>query len=202
MKNISRFTLVEVLAVMALIAILAAIGFGVYSYSKAKAKESSTEALLKQVDAGLGAFNTKFGYYPKSSGGDFSTIKFELNDDGTVKSVDFGGEKLERQSGTGKVADEKNKRLEAFTKSLDMETIKNSLTEPDSSGNRTLIDAWGKPIYYRSPGKFKKGGYDLISGGPDGKFGKGNANDPTGITDLSQFRETAGEHSCDDVFTF
>lgn len=196
MKNISRFTLVEVLAVMALIAILTAIGFGVYSYSKAKAKESSTEALLKQIDAGLTAFNTKAGYYPRS-GSDFSVIKFTFNADGTVKSVDFGGETLEKQTGGTKEARMKNERLEAFTKSLDMEVLKNHL-----NANDELVDAWGGKIYYRSPGQFKKGGYDLLSGGPDGKFGKNNANDPNGISELNIFRETAGEHLCDDVFTF
>ena len=195
MKNISRFTLVEVLAVMALIAILTAIGFGVYSYSKAKAKESSTEALLKQIDAGLDAFNTKAGYYPRS-GSDFSVIKFTFNADGTVKSVDFGGETLEKQTGDNKEARMKNERLEAFTKSLDMEVLKNHL-----NANDELVDAWGGKIYYRSPGQFKKGGYDLISGGPDGKFGRGNATAPAG-TDVTIFRETSGEHVCDDVFTF
>ena len=198
MKNIRRFTLVELLAVMALIAILSAIGFGVYSYSKSKAKESSTEALLKQIDAGLGAFNTKFGYYPKSNGDDFSVIKFEINDDGTVKSVDFGGEKLTYNANpSNKKERMANERLEAFTKAVDMEVVKNSL-----NASNEIVDAWGNKIYYRSPGKFKKGAYDLVSAGPDGKFGKGNANEPAGITDLTQFRENSGEHVCDDVFTF
>ena len=197
MKNIRRFTLVEILAVMALIAILAGLGFGVYSYAKGKAKQSSTEALLKQIDAGLGAFNTKAGYYPRSNGGDFSVIKFSFASDGTVNEVDFGGEKLTKQSGSGKVAEEKNKLFEAFTKSVDMEAVKNSLNT-----NGELVDAWGKPIYYCSPGKFNQDPYELISAGPDGKFGMGNANEPTGITDVNQFRETAGDHVCDDVFTF
>ena len=209
MKNISRFTLVEVLAVMALIAILTAIGFGVYSYSKAKAKESSTEALLKQIDAGLGAFNTKAGYYPKS-GSDFSVIKFRFASDGTVSEIDFGDTSTKltyNASPSNKEERMKNERLETFTKSLDMEVVKNHLgnVTTDSNGNITygeLVDAWGKPIYYRSPGKFKKGGYDLVSAGPDGKFGSGNATTPENITDLKLFRETTGEHLCDDVFTF
>ena len=206
MKKIYRFTLVEILAVMALIAILSAIGFGVYSYAKAKAKQSSTEALLKQVEAGLSAFNTKNGYYPKS-GTDFSVIKFDFNDDGTVNWIDFGDERLKwnkpsqnQQGQEQPLAKDKrmeNERLEAFTKAVDMEVIKNHL-----NGNNEIVDAWGNKIYYRSPGEFKKGAYDLVSAGADGSFGKDKADTPTGITDLNKFRETSGDRLCDDVFTF
>ena len=199
MKNIRRFTLIELLAVMALIAILSGLGFGVYSYAKGKAKQSATEALLKQIEAGLGAFNTKAGYYPRSNGGDFSVIKFTFADDGTVASVNFGGETLTRETGTSPTKEQrmKNERFEAFAKTVDMEAIKNSL-----NAQNELVDAWGNPIYYRSPGQFKQGGYDLVSAGPDGGFGTEKKDTPAGITDLGKFRETAGEHVCDDVFNF
>ena len=196
MKNIRRFTLVELLVVMALIAILSGFGFGVYSYSKTKAKQSSTEALLKQIDAGLSALKSN-GQYPASTGTGFNVIKFEVNDtDGTVSKIDFGGETLAKQTGNDRVSRLKNERMEAFIKAVDMEVIKNQL----NAGNE-LVDAWGNPIYYRSPGQFNKGGYDLVSAGPDGVFGKNGAAAPAG-TDVTIFRETTGGHLCDDVFTF
>lgn len=197
MKSIRRFTLVELLAVIALIAVLSAIGFGVYSYAKSKAQESATEALMKQIEAGLEGVNGKAGYYPKSNGEDFSVIKFEFNTNGTLNKIDFGGESLEKQSGTDRVSRMKNERLEAFTKAVDMEVIKNNL---DSDG--VLTDAWGGKIYYRSPGKFKTESYDLVSAGPDGKFGKDDKNSPENLNELTIFRELAGDHVCDDVFTF
>ena len=47
-----RFTLVEVLAVVALVSLLAAIGFGAYSYAMNASRESNTKALLKRIEAG------------------------------------------------------------------------------------------------------------------------------------------------------
>ena len=206
MKSIRRFTLVELLAVIALISVLSVIGFGVYSYAKGKAQETATEALLKQIDAGLEGFHTKNGYYPKSKStgsgasekSDFSTITFEFNDNGTIKSIDFGGEKLTRNaSSSNKKERMENERVDSFTKTVDMEALKGHL---DSNG--VLTDAWGGKIYYRPPGQFKTGSYDLVSAGPDGAFGKNSATDPSGITDLLIFREAAGERVCDDIFTF
>lgn len=204
MKNIRRFTLVELLAVMALIAILSALGFGVYSYAKGKARESATEALLKQIEAGLESFHTKNGYYPRSAGGTFGAIKITLATDGTVESVDFGTETLTRETGTSltKAQRMKNAKLESFTKAVDMQVLKNNLKETATANVYELTDAWGGTIYYRSPGEFKRGSFDLISAGADGKFGSGgNAEKPTG-TDVTIFRENAGDRVCDDVFNF
>ena len=199
MKSIRRFTLVELLAVIALISILSAIGFGVYSYAKNKAQESATEALLKQIEAGLEGFNTKAGYYPKSNNDDFSTIKFTFAADGTLDKIEFGGETLEKQSisdgdSQAKKKRMKNERLEAFAKAVDMEVLKNNL---DSDG--VLVDAWGGKIYYRSPGKFKTGSYDLVSAGPDGKFGESKSATPS--ESLTDYRKD-GDKVCDDKFNF
>lgn len=198
MKKVYRFTLVEILAVMALIAILSAIGFGVYSYAKGKAKESASEALLGQIAAGIESFNAKHHYYPRS-GGDFQPVKFTFgNSDGTLSKIDFGSEVLTLHTGSlTKKQRMENELIESFAKAVDMEVIKNNL---DKDG--CLVDAWGGKIYYRSPGAFKTGSYDLVSAGPDGGFGSDGANTPTGITSLGKFRDSAGEKVCDDLFNF
>ena len=209
MKSIRRFTLIELLAVVALIAILSAIGFGAYSYAKGKAKESATEALLKQIEAGLESFNTRNGYYPRS-GGNFSTISFTFAADGTVSTIDFGDANTKLSVPTGTMTKEKRMQkesMEAFTKTVDMQILKNNLgsTTSHSDGSISsgvLVDAWGNPIYYRSPGSFKTGSFDLVSAGADGVFSSSKSTDPKGITDLGKFRETTGEHLCDDVFNF
>lgn len=208
MKNTRRFTLIELLAVVALIAVLSALGFGGYSYAKGKARESATEALLKQIEAGLENFHTKNGYYPKSKNGNFTPIRFTFNSDGTVESVIFSDtdssstDKFTKltfnANPTNKKQRMENELLASFTKALDLEVLKNSL---NSSGE--VIDAWGeKPVYYRSPGVFKPGGYDLISAGADGVFSKKTDNNDKPVGDLTDYREKAGEHLCDDLFNF
>ena len=199
MKNARRFTLVELLAVVALIAILSAIGFGSYSYAMGRAKESSTQALLKQLEAGLESFHAKNGYYPQS-GGNFSCITVTVAAaDGMVTTVDFGSAagKLERATGNTRADRMKTELLETFIKAMDVEALKKHL---NASG--TIEDAWGGTIYYCAPGRFNKASFDIISAGPDGKFGKDGANDPTGITDLAKYRTAAGEAECDDIFNF
>jgi general secretion pathway protein G len=45
-------------------------------------------------------------------------------------------------------------------------------------GNKGLIDPWGHPYYYLSPGKHNPQGFDLLSFGSDGiEGGEGNATD-------------------------
>ena len=199
MKKIRRFTLVELLAVMAIIVILSGIGFGAYTYANNKAKESSTEALMKQIEAGLESFHTKNGHYPVS-GGNFSVITFTVESDGTISGVNFGssGSELIRNAAPATRKDRmKNEMFETFTKALDLEVIKKHL----DNSNR-LEDAWGGRIYYCSPGRFNTGTFDLISAGPDGEFSSDNAADPTGTTELAKFREDDGTRVCDDLFNF
>lgn len=200
MKKIRRFTLVELLAVMAIIAILSGIGFGAYTYANNKAKESATESLMKQIEAGLESFHTKNGYYP-SSGGNYSAVTFTVETDGTVSGVNFGGTPALTRYATPSNRTErmKNEIFESFTKALDLEVVKKHL-----NGSGELEDAWGGTIRYRAPGLFNTGSFDLISAGPDETFGNGNAANMTGFTgtDISKFRENDGTRLCDDLFNF
>lgn len=200
MKKIRRFTLVELLAVMAIIAILSGIGFGAYSYANNKAKESSTEALMKQIEAGLESFHTKNGYYPKSNG-DFSVIAFTSATDGTISKVNFGTTELEKNTGDTLSRKQRmeNESFESFTKALDWEVIKKHL-----NNSNELEDAWGGKIYYCAPGLFNKGSFDLISAGPDGEFSSESKADPKKSNNLvlGNFREDGGARLCDDLFNF
>ena len=176
MKNLRRFTLVELLAVVALIAILSAIGFGSYSYAMGKAKESSTRALLKQLEAGLESFHTKNGYYPPSDG--FNVLTIEFAADNTVQEIGFGGASGVKFTYAPTPSDRKarlgNEMLESFTKAVDMEALRKHV---NASGE--IEDAWGGKIYYCAPGTFNKSSFDLVSPGPDGKFGSGSADSPS-----------------------
>ncbi len=141
-----RFTLVEILAVVAILGVLMAIGVGVYSLAMDKAKRSKTEALIKKLEVALEAFKAKYGYYPQNDVGANNYFYLELNNMG---------------QGTWPDTDSKN----YFLKTIDAETV---LQANVVSG--ILVDAWGNPIYYCCPGNKNTSSFDIVSAGPDGKI--------------------------------
>jgi len=197
------FTLVELLGVMALISILATLGFSGYSYAMSSAKDKSARATVKRMEAGIEAMKTKQGFYPSTSG-EFKPIIIELNtSDNTVKSLEFKGTKFEVPS-ESRMKDVKDgkKRLElkekavlAFLKVVELDTLVNSIDK----SNGYLLDPWGNPIYYCYPAKIRSSGFDLISAGPDGLFSKDNADKPDNKK-TNDFRDKDdGTPLCDDI---
>ena len=194
MKNTRFFTLIEVLAAMAIIMILSLIGYGSYSYATNAAKTAGSAALMKNLEAGVESFYNKYGYYPQSTAGDkFNAVVVTIGDDNTVAKINFGVTEL-----ADSASDPIKKALfDAFAKAVDLENLKQNR---DDTGR--LTDAWGGVIYYAAPGMFKTGSFDLISAGPDGKFSSDDADTPVGITDVGKYRDGSGEHLCDDLFDF
>ena len=185
------FTLVEVLGVVALIAILGAIGFAGYSYAVSSAKESSTRSLIERIGNSMENCRNQNGFIPAARG-DFSTIKITLTDGNEKITIrDSSSDKEYKKSDNNK----NNKKFyDVFTRSLDMDSITNSL-----GNDGVLTDAWGNPVYYRYPGIINKGSFDIISAGPDGVFGKDGADTPPNSID--KYRED-GEMVCDDIGNF
>lgn len=186
-----RFTLVEVLVVVALISLLAAIGFGAYSYAMNASRESNSKALFKRIEAGLESCRTKFGYYPVSTS--FTAISFTLKrDTSLVSAIQFGTDAMssDYEKEFLRVVDE-----ESLKKNMIKTLNASSVSEKDFD----LEDGWGGKIYYRYPGLINKGGYDLVSPGPDGKFGKNNKADPQ--SDRSDYYSD-NEKICDDITNF
>ena len=67
-----KFTLVEILSVVAIIAILCGIVFGVSGAIRSRNYEIKTRTMLKQIEVALNECKLKFGYYPVlNSYGDF-----------------------------------------------------------------------------------------------------------------------------------
>lgn len=191
-----RFTLVEVLAVVALVSLLAAIGFGAYSYAMNASRESNTKALLKRIEAGLESCRTKYGYYPASTS--FGMVKFKLDSSNLISDVAFNVADSS-PNGTA-LSDEMRKE---FLRVVEEESLKKGKT-----GDFVLEDSWGGAIYYRYPGQINKGGFDLIAPGADGGFGSGKAENPPEPTEgsLTQERDyyysSDNEKVCDDITNF
>ena len=184
MKKRFSFTLVELLGAMALIVILAGIAFSGYSYAMNKAKESATTSTIKQIETALEAAKIKAGYYPASA--NYAVIKFTVDSSELLQKVEFGSTELSAA---------KNKKLFAeFKKIIDFESIRQNLN------NGVLEDAFGGKIYYAFPGKINKTGFDLVSAGPDGKFGKNNTDAPSS-DDKSEYYD-GSERIVDDISNF
>lgn len=186
-----RFTLVEVLAVVALVSLLAAIGFGAYSYAMNASRESNTKALLKRIEAGLESCRTKFGYYPASQS--FRRILIQLDTSTKlVSDIQFDVSSSETGMSGTSLSDEMRKE---FLRVVEEESLKKGKT-----GDFVLEDSWGGAIYYRYPGQINRGGFDLIAPGADGRFGSGNATTPP--TARTSYYSTDNEKVCDDITNF
>lgn len=203
MKNSHRFafTMVEILAVTALISILAAIGFGSYSYAMGRAKESATRALVKQIEAGVAAFHAKYGYYPPAAS--YGMITVTRDSSNVVQTIQFGsGYTIGATTGSGKQLQLKKAELAAFMKAVEPETIMKYL---DGSGR--ITDAYGGLIYYRAPGAINTTSFDLIAPGEDGGFGSGKVAAPpetpvvTGESGRT-YIDKDNDWICDDIANF
>lgn len=216
-RSRQNFTLIEILAVSVIIALLAVIGFGSYNYARDKARDAACRSLLKQLEAGLESFKSKYGYYPPANG-DFVCITINNSDDVPDRwemifgsaSDDFTiGSKSEPGSDKAKLA--KADQLKTFLKNLEVEALKGYIV------NNVIEDPWGGRIYYRCPGIVNRGSFDLISAGPDGLLvfdGKkplsstyspsisGNDNNDKRQKFLEKYKDSSGEWLCDDVANF
>ncbi|OGV36813.1 MAG: hypothetical protein A2020_03285 [Lentisphaerae bacterium GWF2_45_14] len=144
-----RFTTTELLTVMAIIAILMAMGLGVYSYASTKMAETRTRGTVKKLEVALELYKEKFGYYiPQPAYGYF-----------LLDEVD--------NSTAGK------KIKDTFCQFIDYEQMIKNDAEPIATGSNRyyVLDGFGGKILYRCPGYFNKDKYDLVSAGSNSAMG-------------------------------
>ena len=163
------FTMVELMAAMAIIAILAGIGVKGMQFANQAAAEGATKASMVKTEIFLENFKKKYGYYPQqSSAGDMdlsSTLVTLLG-----KGTDDDGNEKDPSEGD----------VEGLLSILinDYTTVKNSgLLEvtagEDDNENATIekisfLDGYGSYLQYKCPGDNKLSSYDLWSEGTDG----------------------------------
>ncbi|MFT5905240.1 MAG: prepilin-type N-terminal cleavage/methylation domain-containing protein [Cryomorphaceae bacterium] len=162
------FTLLEVLVVMAIIASLSAIGFGVFLKISETAKEKETRLIIKAVSA---AMDARSGDISSSQRAKFGTditdgLTFP-NGDNTVSSTEILVDYISGDfDGSGDI-DDGAKTKEP--KIVPGGSGKNSYLNATGS----IVDSWGTPIRYKFPGVYhtEDNGFDLESAGPDKDFG-------------------------------
>ena len=184
------FTLVELLAVTALIAILGGLGFAAFSYASSRGKEAATKSLITRIGAGLEAVKIKHGSFPSSA--DYKDILVTVNSStGLIESISF-------DAGTTTHFGTNSKQLKTFLSVCDGESLKKNL-----DGSFNVTDAWGGKIKYCCPGKINTAKFDLVAPGADGGFGTAGSESSVPTT-LSGYKTegTDAEWACDDIANF
>ena len=138
MKRFKRpFTLVELLCVIIVIALLAAISIKVTQIAYRRADDTKTKTVLEIIRVSNENYKAKNGYYYPNGGSTYNeggNTFYSINLD-----PDFLGEAYET---CVKIAQE-------------------------SGNADKIRDAWGNAIRYRSPGIYNTGSYDVYSIGRD-----------------------------------
>ena len=187
-----KLTLIEIIGVVALIVILALIGIAAYSYAADSSKEKASKATVLRLESALNMLKdqgvTPLKTWKPGQNEEEDSYYVEITFDADDKIVRFGTVEVGEKSG-------KEDAFKMFARAMDADSI-DSLLDKD----KCLTDGWGQRIRIRYPGKFNRGGFDIISAGSDGGFGEDSATDPP--TDIAKYKDTDGEQICDDVANF
>ena len=145
MKNKRHFTLVELLAVVVIILILATILVGGIAYAMKKADVSKTQSQLQKLEMALEAFKAEKGYHPPCASA--TNVQFII--DSSVEKLQLGSAKFSMQSKSGKLF----------------------IEFPFETTAKDYTDAWDNAFQYKCPGTHNPQKYDLWSNGADGTAG-------------------------------
>lgn len=159
-KNVSKFSLVEILAVVAIIGILAGIALGVTSYVRTRNREVQTETTIKMLEMVVEQYKNKYGAYPALNGKPTNNLNEEVfrlpatpsktNDLVALFSdISYNGEEI------------------VGIKGVNIAKVGNEIV---------FLDGWGSPIIYIYPGVFNKTSVDFVSAGADKKLGDGKTD--------------------------
>ncbi len=162
MKKQRQFTLIEILATIAIITILVGIIVGVRGVADRKALEANTKSIMTKIENVLEQHREDYGWYPVRQ---------------TAGELDFSS--IETGSGSGTFNDPNGEpylgeyvTTQTLPGSWDYSTRPRTWVpggEAEVMGD--ITDGYGEPFHYRSPGTNNPESYDLWSLGNDGLDG-------------------------------
>lgn len=161
-----KFTLIELITVIAVIMVLMGMSVGIFSYVTGRAAEARTRALIAKIEVAVESYKAKYGFYPI-----FPMTALNSNQKNYFNNT---------SSASRITAFYLEDSWTAFNSLLtDYEGMKTNesatTTTATTPPTRWLIDAYGGPILYRCPGFFNRNSYDIGSFGADGLSGDGQA---------------------------
>ncbi|MEA4862197.1 MAG: type II secretion system protein [Victivallaceae bacterium] len=171
-----RFTLVELMMVVAIIGAIAVLGIGVFNFTNYKIAETRTEGLVNKLDSVFNFMYSKYHMYPQNTDGAEGYLVLYYNPDSNDHETDLAKD--------GALKDFPADYCKEFAKRIDLEKLINDYGqegENDSTSYR-INDSWGRPLFYKTPGNVRTRGFDLCSAGQNGKYFK--CDEPPVIGDL------------------
>lgn len=185
-RLIYRYSMVEILVVLAIIAILMGLGAGGFSAVRRKMSTARTEATLNKVRVALESYKAKYGYYPPSVNASNAIVWqpffLDLND----PSVERG--KMQNNFNQfidyGKIANEESTVVGSYT--TGPVTVKRYAVGDgweskvwEKTGSSSETEQVCNFIVYMCPGMVNQNSYDLFSAGVDRTFRWSNTSDIT-----------------------
>jgi prepilin-type N-terminal cleavage/methylation domain-containing protein len=200
-----RFTLIEMLVVIAVIAILGSISLNVMSSVRRRAEMTRTQNLIERLKQAIDTYSNDFGDFPSSR-----ARKVGLSSNG----VNDGVECLVRCLSTTR----KNGPYLDFEDSFELGNLDGDETASDGTGSsfavarlHEVLDSWGRPLVYLHNSDYTRGqkvslpqddgkmnnvlvkgrvsdetgqyfsltSFQIMSAGPDGVFESGDGDDIT-----------------------
>jgi len=159
-RNTSAFSLIELIAVIAIIISLVGISVGVFRYSKVRSIESRVRAEIKMLELALDSYKVDHGEYPQATSNPHGNLVNATNNAVTLYKALSGN-----AAGTDLVPDSTNK---AYFTSFKFGKSGNLAT--NGSGEYFIIDSMDAPYHYlsgSSGSQSNKVTFDLWSLGVD-----------------------------------
>ncbi|MFA6104551.1 MAG: type II secretion system protein [Victivallaceae bacterium] len=159
-----RFSLVEILVAVGIIAILLGLSGAGYQAVQRKIARTKTEATLNKLRIGLESYKSKFGYYPQQPA--IAPFLLDIN----APTVPQGQPQNNFNSCIeySKISKEDSVMVSGRYRVID--GWKTNVWSPAPALGTTYVDQGGPYIYYVCPGLLNTSSYDLFSAGNDRKF--------------------------------
>ena len=179
------FTLIELMLVIAIIAVLASLTIGGVRYYDEKTKYSRTEVLIKSIESALEEYKRDNGFYPQGDGASGSTeqVYIALYGDGKL-SINAAGVVSIVNAPDGDNADTTDGTMYLATLNPELTGTKGNVEL--QGGRYVIVDSWSNEMANSSRNQLRYrhnpqdplvvndmmnpvSDYDLWSKGPDGK---------------------------------
>lgn len=170
------FTLIELLTVIAIIAILASISFGVISGVKQRSMAAQAKTELAVLSQALEAYKKQYGDYPQTA---------QSSNSRTARSADLYAALNGRRGPTGASITDGKRFIDVGKFSVENVSHAPAVGDDYDTEGSYIVDPWGNAYkyLYKDSANWRVVSYVLYSSGPDGVPDEGPGEELSGIAD-------------------